>query len=106
MQMNLSSRFACAPRLVTLAILAMACADNRQDVITGPGSVSEARTALAAPLYGMANPRRVRGRYIVRFKPGTPNVAGLSNALAAGANGRVYRAFEGLKGFWGELPDA
>ena len=91
------------------AVIAAGCSDEG----VGPSS-SEQRVDRSiieaaptqdslAPLYEMANPRRIPGRYIVRFKPDTHDVQQLATTIAASASGRVYHALQGLKGFWGEL---
>lgn len=59
-----------------------------------------------APLYEMDNPRRIPGRYIVRFRPSvTRNLDGFAEEMVDRQGGRVYRVFRSLRGFWGELPD-
>jgi hypothetical protein len=67
--------------------------------------VSAADGDSLAPLYEMSNPRRIPGRYIVRFKSTSQNVRELTAALTSQHGGRAYEILAGLGGFWGELPD-
>lgn len=58
-----------------------------------------------APLYAMDSPNRLPSRFIIRLKSDVVDVRGVSAQLATNSGGHIYHVFEGLKGFWGELPD-
>jgi aqualysin 1 len=92
-----------------LALVSAACTDERrQATITDPRSLKTVAPVgdSIAPLYAMNHPKRIKGRYIVRFRPGVSDVQTLSKSLTAEQHGRVYQVLGGLKAFWGELPDA
>lgn len=93
--------------LAALAILAGCTSDGSRSSshIVDPEFAKQVPADSLAPLYAMDDPDRIPGRYIVRFKPNVADVRGLTKALEASHNGRVYEVLEGLKGFWGELPD-
>ena len=59
-----------------------------------------------APAYGLDDPRRLPGRYIVRFKQDASDPQALSAALVTRWGGKTYGVLRSLKGFWGELPDS
>ena len=97
-----------AAYLALLSILAVtACSgDGTEQDEMSDQEVAAASADSRAPLLEMKNPNRLPGRYIVRFKPTVADARVASAAIAAAHHGRVYQAFQGLNGFWGELPDA
>ena len=54
----------------------------------------------------MSNPRRIAGRYIVRYNADIGDARAVTGDVVGRLGGKVYRHLPGLKGFWGELPDA
>jgi subtilisin family serine protease len=86
---------------------ASSCSEGKnRDVLTDPHFAVNSAIDSLAPTYEMANPNRLPGRYIVRFKPTVTGVGPLSADLVRVQGGRVYQPLNSLKGFWGELPNA
>ena len=55
-------------------------------------------------LLAMSHPRRIAGRYIVRFHAETRDPAALARELIGQHGGEILATLGSLKGFWGELP--
>lgn len=87
---------------------ALGCTEDRPTaptVLDALRSVGQGPQDSLAPLLAADHPRRIKGRYIVRFKPTVTNVSAVSQSIARATDGRVLRELANLKAFWGELPD-
>lgn len=114
---SLSRRLASRRRASTLAhwvvvatFFSFAACDNPQRVLAPTdGSARLARQTGATQdsqprLLAMAHPRRIPGRYIVRFHVDTRDPESLARELVDRHGGEVLGTLRSLKGFWGELP--
>ncbi len=91
--------------LVLLVVLVAACSQNNPATPTPEGGAE-------APLYGLDNPERIPGAYIVVMKEGSPSQAKLSqDSLSAlstleGLSLTSQYAMEGFQGFAAKMTDA
>lgn len=92
---------------LAVCISATACTDRASGAAQALApDIAQIREDSIAPLYAMENPGRIRGRYIVRFRHNVADVRGSAERLNQRHAGKIYRVLEGVRGWWGELPDA
>lgn len=87
-------------------VVAVGCEPQRAMEVGGPKSQSSTleRADQLAPFYGVDNPNRIAGRFIVRFAPGV-DVSATVAEIAREHRIKVLHVFRALGGFWGEVPD-
>jgi hypothetical protein len=74
--------------------------------VSGPSTETSPKLSVEvkdsiAPLYGMDDPKRIPGRYIVRFHGTESNPEEATREIVGRHGGRVYKELRSLKGVLG-----